>query len=153
MGFIKGFIRQLASILGLIVGLFAAKALYTSVAEKISPLIDGSMTVAHIIAFVAIWVIVPLLFILVASLLTKALEVIHLGWLNRLLGGVLGALKYLLLASLVIGFLEYIDADNSLISRTKKEDSALYYPMQKLSGLFIPAAKKVTQQYINELQI
>ena len=32
VGFMKGFIRQLASILGLIVGLLAAKALYTTLA-------------------------------------------------------------------------------------------------------------------------
>ena len=37
VGFMKGFIRQLASILGLIVGLLAAKALYTSLAVKLCP--------------------------------------------------------------------------------------------------------------------
>ena len=153
MGFSKGFLRQLASILGLIIGLFAAKALYASLAEKISPLIDGAMTAAHIISFVAIWILVPLLFVFIASLLTKALEVIHLGWLNRILGAVLGAVKYLLFASIVIVLIEYIDQDNSLIDKTKKENSVLYYPMQKVAELFLPAAKNVTQQYINELQI
>ena len=153
LGFTKGFLRQLASILGLIVGLFVAKALYATVAVKILPLVDGAMTAAHIISFIAIWLIVPLLFVFAASLVTKALEIIHLGWLNRIMGAILGAAKYLLLASLIIGFIESFDSDNSLISQTKKEDSVLYYPMQKLSEFFIPAAKKVTQQYINEFQI
>ena len=44
------------------------------------------MTFAQILAFVVIWVVVPLLFLLVASLLTKAMEAISLGWLNRWLG-------------------------------------------------------------------
>ncbi len=152
-GFSKGAIRQLASILGLIVGLFAAKTLYASVAEKISPLVDGSMTTAHIISFAAIWIIVPLLFIFVASLVTKAMEVIHLGWLNRLIGALLGGLKYLLLASIVLVLIEYIDPDNTLIDKTKKESSVLYYPMQKVAVIFFPAAKKVTQQYINEFHL
>lgn len=148
LGFMKGFIRQLASILGLIVGLLAAKALYTSLAEKLCPTITDSMTVAQILAFVIIWIAVPLIFTLVASLLTKAMEAVSLGWLNRFLGSGLGALKFLLLASLVVCVIEFIDPDNTLINQTKKEESVLYYPMGKFAGIFFPVAKEVTQQYI-----
>ena len=49
VGFMKGFIRQLASILGLIVGLLAAKALYTTLAEKLCPTVTDSMTVAQVL--------------------------------------------------------------------------------------------------------
>ena len=34
-------------------------------------------------AFILIWIAVPLGFAFVASLLTKALDAVHLGWLNR----------------------------------------------------------------------
>ena len=144
VGFMKGFIRQLASI----VGLLAAKALYASLAEKLCPTITDSMTVAQILAFVIIWIAVPLTFTLVASLLTKAMEAVSLGWLNRWLGSGLGALKFLLLTSLIICVIEFIDADHTLISKTKKEESVLYYPMEKFAGIFFPVAKEVTQQYI-----
>ena len=148
IGFIKGFIRQLASILGLIVGLLAAKALYVSVAERVFSKITDSMTFAQILAFVVIWVVVPLLFLLVASLLTKAMEAISLGWLNRWLGAGLGALKFLLLVSLLICVVEFIDSDNTMIDRTMKEESVLYYPIESFAGMFFPAAKEVTEQYI-----
>ena len=148
IGFMKGFIRQLASILGLIVGLLAAKALYTSLAVKLCPTVTDSMTVAQILAFVIIWIAVPLIFTLVASVLTKAMEAVSLGWLNRLLGAGLGALKYLLLVSLVVCVIQFIDTDSQLISQTKKEESLLYYPIERFAGMFFPAAKEVTQQYI-----
>ena len=45
VGFVKGFIRQLASILGLIVGLMAAKALYASLAEKLCPTVTDCRTI------------------------------------------------------------------------------------------------------------
>ena len=144
----KGFIRQLASILGVIVGLLAAKALYTSLAVKLCPTVTDSMTVAQILAFVIIWIAVPLIFTLVASVLTKAMGAVSLGWLNRLLGAGLGALKYLLLVSLVVCVIQFIDTDSQLISQTKKEESLLYYPMERFAGMFFPAAKEVTQQYI-----
>ena len=120
VGFMKGFIRQLASILGLIVGLLAAKALYTTLAEKLCPTVTDSMTVAQVLAFIIIWIAVPLIFLLVASLLTKAMKAVSLDWLNRWLGCVLGALKFLLLTSLVICLIEFMDGDNKLISATKK---------------------------------
>lgn len=148
MGFMRGFIRQLASILGLIVGLLAAKALYAPLAAKLCPAVTDSMTVAQILAFILIWLAVPLIFALVASVLTKAMEAVSLGCINRWLGSGLGALKYMLLASLVICVIEFIDADNQLINETKKNDSLLYYPMKTFAGIFVPAAKEVTQQYI-----
>ena len=150
VGFVKGFIRQLDSILVLIVGLLAAKALYASLAEKLCPTVTDSMTVAQVLAFIMIWIAVPLIFVLIASLLTKAMQAISLNWLNRWLGSGLGALKFLLLTSVVIGAIEFVDSDNKLISATKKEESLLYYPMETFAGIFFPAAKNMTQQYILE---
>lgn len=130
-GFMKGFIRQLASILGLVVGLLAAKALYVSLAETLCPVVTDSMTVAQVLSFIMIWIAIPLIFTVVASVLTKAMEVISLGWLNRLLGAGLGALKFLLLAILLVCVIEFIDSDNRLIDETKKDASLLYYPIQQ----------------------
>ena len=115
VGFMKGFLRQLAGLLGLIVGLLAAKALYATVAERVFLSITDSLTVAQGIAFVTIWLAVPVGFLLLAMLLTKAMEAVALGWVNRLLGALLGAFKTILLLSLFITVVEYIDADNSLI--------------------------------------
>lgn len=150
MGLMKGFIRQLASIMGLVVGLLAAKALYASLATKLCPLLTDSMDFARILAFVLIWLVVPLGFMVLAWLLTKAIEAVSLGWLNRWLGCGLGMMKALLLASLVISVIEFIDSDNKLICSTKKEVSVLYYPMQSFAGIFVPSAKNITQQYILE---
>lgn len=148
MGLFKGFIRQLATIVGLVVGLIAAKALYVSLAEKLCPALTESMTVAQVISFVMIWIAVPVVFTIVASLFSKAMDAISLGWLNRLLGMGIGALKYLILVGLVINVLDFVDSDNHLINETKKEESVLYTPVKDFVGLFFPAVKKVTQQYI-----
>lgn len=148
VGLFKGFIRQLATIAGLIVGLIAAKALYMSLAEKLCPMVTDSMTVAQIISFILIWLAVPLAFTLVAMLFSKAMDAISLGWINRLLGMVLGALKYIILIGLFMNVLEFVDPDNRLISKTIKQESVLYYPMKDFVGMFFPAVQKVTQQYI-----
>ena len=147
-GFMKGFIRQLASILGLVVGLLAAKALYASLANQLCPVVTDSMTVAQILSFIIIWIAVPLIFTILASVLTKALNVVSLGGVNRLLGAGLGGIKYLLLVSLLVCVIEFIDSDSHLINKTKKDSSLLYYPVETFAGVFFPVAKEVTQKYI-----
>lgn len=148
-GFLRGFIHQLATIAGLAVGFFAARALYLVAAEKMALYItDASLTVLQIIAFIGIWVIVPLLFTLAASLLTHAVDLLSLGAFNRILGIVLGAAKWVLIVGLLINVLDYVDADNSLIGKTKKEESTLYYPIKNIISSFFPVAKDITNKYI-----
>ena len=36
-----------------------------------------------------------------------------------------------------------------IISKTKKKESVLYYPMEEFAGIFFPAAKAVTEQIVN----
>lgn len=146
LGFMKGFLKQLAGLLGLVAGLLLAKALYATVAERVFLPLTDSLTVAQVIAFIVIWLAVPLVFLMVASLLTKAMEAVALGGVNRLLGALLGALKYALLVSLLICVVEYIDADHTLLKKTKKQESVLYYPMEKFAGMFLPAAREVAEE-------
>ena len=147
-GFMKGFINQLAAIAGFIVGLIAAKMLHASLAEKLCPTLTESMTLAQIISFMAIWIVVPVLFGMVGMFLTKTMDVILLGWVNKSLGAALGLLKNLILLMLLISILEFIDTSNHLISQTKKAESVLYYPIRNVAGVFFPVAKQVSQQYI-----
>lgn len=147
-GLMKGFVKQLASIVGLIAGLLVARALFASVAEKLAPVLGTSTVIAQILAFVLIWVAVSLGFVLVASFLTKALDAVRLGWLNRWLGSGLGALKYMILIGLAIHVLEYIDPKDEMIDATKKQESVLYYSIRDLSGIFFPVFKNVTEQLI-----
>ena len=146
-GFWKGFIKQLASLLGLVVGLLAAKALYASLAEKLYTTVTDSMSVAQGLAFVLIWLAVPIGFAIVASLLTKAMEAVALGGINRLLGAGLGLLKCALLVSLLIGIVEFVDSDHKLIEKKEKKASVLYEPMKSCAEIFVPVAKSAWEDF------
>lgn len=151
LGFLKGALKQLAGLLGLVVGLLAAKALYASVAESVFSRVTDNLTVAQVLSFVAIWVAVPLLFWLVASVLTKMMEAVSLGWMNRLLGAALGGLVHALVLSLLVCVLEVVDADNLLLGRDAKRQSVLYDRLKPLAGLFLPAAQEFTKQIYKEI--
>ena len=148
LGFMKGFIKQIGTLVGWIIGLIAANRLYHVLAVKIAPVMNDSMSAAQVLAFILIWLAVPLIFAILTSLLTKLVETISLGGFNRLLGAAVGIIKVLLICSLLIGLVEYFDKDNKLIPKTTKSESVLYYPMNEFTGIFLPAAKEMTEQYI-----
>ena len=143
-GLMKGSIKQLAAIVGFVAGLLLARALFATVAEQLAPALRTSITVAQILSFVLIWVAIPIGCSLVASLLTKALNIINLGWLNRLTGAMLGALKFMLLVGIGIYVLEYIDPKSEMVSETTKNSSLLYTPMKELVDQCLPVIKNVT---------
>ena len=146
-GFRKGFIRQLATLTGLVVGLLAAKALYGVVGDKLTGTVTNDPSMAHLFAFILIWIVVPIMFTLVASVITKALEIISLGWLNRILGAALGAVKWVLFISVFICVLNYIDAEGKIVSKELRDQSMLYKPVGELAGLFMP----VVQDFANDI--
>ena len=146
LGFAKGALRQIATLVGLVAGLLLARALYLTVGERMAVEFGTSATVAQIIAFFLIWILVPIALLWVASLLTRVLEVVHLGILNRLAGAVLGGVKYALLASLVIQLIEFIDPKDQLLSQDLKKTSVLYYQMEEVGNFFVPTIKNMTKE-------
>ena len=59
-GFMKGFFKQLAAVVGLIAGLLVARALFASLGEQLAVAVGTSVRFGQILAFLLIGLIVPL---------------------------------------------------------------------------------------------
>jgi membrane protein required for colicin V production len=150
IGFKKGLVWQVITIAGLVLGFIVAKYLYVYVAEKYISPVTNSFTVAQIIAFVGIWILIPLVFSLAGVLLTKAVDVVSLGCFNRLLGAAFGAVKYVFLIGMLICVLDYFDIRHHVLSREKKEASLFYYPLKAFAGKVFPVIIGVKEKDIRE---
>lgn len=144
IGFWKGAIRQLASIVGLLAGLLLARSLFVALGDRLHETLDTSLTVARVLAFALIGLGVPLCCLMLGALLTRLVEGLRLGFVNRCLGAGLGAVKCMLLLSIAIHFMIFTESEDYLIGRTTKEQSLLYIPLKDLSGFFYPAMKNMT---------
>lgn len=151
IGFIGGLrdgaVKQVAGLAGLIGGLFIGRAFYMPVGEWLIAAFGMSAEVAYITAFILILIVVPLLFSLVGWLVSEILHVICLGWVNRLLGGAVGVLKYALFVGIIITGIEFFDKDDALISASNKEASVLYYPIHQATGIFFDGIKQEFQAF------
>ncbi len=147
-GLAKGFIKQACTLIGLVAGLLVARALYVMVGEQLAPHIGTSVSVAQIISFIIIWAIIPALLMLAGAALTRALEIVHLGAINRLFGGIAGMALHLLFLGILIKVVEYIDPEEQMLPAQAKEASVFYHPVKETAGMFFPAIKEVTEQLI-----
>ena len=123
-GWKRGLIFEIATLLGIIAGCWAAIHLSTWVAESLHLEGEGSILVAFFITFVGA--------IVAAYFLGKAIEglfkMVKAEFLNKLLGAVVGMLKCLIVISILLNFILLIDHNNVLITPKLQEDSVLYKP-------------------------
>jgi len=92
-GFMKGLIRELCTLLGLVAGGWGAFRYYPSVAAFFDPLIHLPRGVALSLAFIFVFFVIGLLFYLLGHLLTVVMKIMLLGGINRVGGVLFGLLE------------------------------------------------------------
>lgn len=125
-GWRNGFLKELISSLGFLAGLLVAALFYSTLGEYLS--VSGSETnmFTSIVAFFILWIIVPIALGFVANILTKALEGMHLGLPNSLLGAAVSFVKYLVLMSCVFNVMSALH----IMDARKADGSRLFHPVE-----------------------
>jgi membrane protein required for colicin V production len=126
-----GCIKQLASILALIVGFVAAGRLCEDFYQAILPFIS-SPNIAFLVSYLTLFVIIYLGIILLGMGLKKVIDIALLGWFDRALGGLIGAAKALFVASLVFMALSSILSGSNNFLR-----KSFSYPYLSFSSEYI----------------
>src|SRR5689334_5891505 len=101
LGIYWGFIRQVLSVVGLVAGLVLASRYGDRVADWLSSFISSD-TVVQALGFLIVLIAVSALVSLLATLLRRFVGLLFLGWLDHLIGGVLGVLQGVLLSTVIL---------------------------------------------------
>jgi membrane protein required for colicin V production len=101
IGIKRGFVKELSVIVGLILGFYIASQ-KSILLEKYIFKSSPPSTSHHIICFLIILVIVFFLVFLLGLLLQKLVQLIMLGWLDKILGGVFGIVKGAIIVWLIL---------------------------------------------------
>ena len=146
LGFINGLraglVNQVIGLAGLIGGLLVGRMFYMTVGGWLVDTFGLSPQVAHVVAFILILILVPLLFNMVGWLVSRILNAICLGWIDSLLGGAVGALKCALFVGIVITGIEFFDKSDIVVSESHKDASVMYHPIHKATGIFFGHIKQ-----------
>lgn len=124
-GWRNGFLKEVISSVGFLVGLLVAAFFYSSLGEYLT--VDGSESnmVTSILAFFILWILVPIVLGFAANILTQALKGMQLGLPNSLLGMAVSFVKFLILISCVLNVM----AGLRILDARKTESSVLYRPV------------------------
>ncbi len=136
-GYVSGFFRQVVSIVGFLAGLLVAFMLYATLGDWLAPYVGGSLQTGRALAFILLWVGVPVGLSLLAFVLTKAAEGVCLGGLNRLGGALLCCLKYMVFLSCVLNVADRV----RLIPLSMEQRSHLYGPVKTVSAMLFETCK------------
>lgn len=106
-GFIKGLIHEVVSLVAVILAIFLAFQYSGDVATWLSEYVPTDQEfVLTILAYIAIFGAVMIVAFLFSFILTKILQVMALGIINRILGAIFGSLKAVLVLMLLIHLFE-----------------------------------------------
>ena len=101
LGIYWGCIRQVLSVVGLIAGLVLANRLGGRAADAFSSFVTND-ALAQVLGFVFVLLAVSAVVSLLATLLRRFVGLLFLGWLDHLIGGVLGVLQGALVCTVVL---------------------------------------------------
>ena len=137
-GFINGFIKELASLLALILGIWGAIKFSVFTAEKLYDYFDMTGQYVGIIAFLITFVIIVIIIHFIGMLVDKFIEKVSLGFLNSVLGLAFGVFKTALILSVIFLVLNAIDAKHKFLPREQIEQSKFYNPIADIAPALFP---------------
>jgi membrane protein required for colicin V production len=133
MGFRKGLVLELASLVGLILGLYGALKFSHLTGEFLSDKIEISAQWMGFVSFLLTFILIVLGVFLLAKIIDRVLKISALGLINRILGLVFGILKYALIVSMLLYFYEGLNKRFKFNHKKVEEESILYSPLKTLS--------------------
>lgn len=127
-GFSKGLIVEIATLAGLVLGVYASIH-YSGYTENF--LRDFWNITSRYLSYIALgvtFIIVVIAIFLIGKMLTKLVDTISLGLVNKLLGTILGLAKYFIIVCVLLLVADALDDKFHFIGEETKQKSLLFYP-------------------------
>ncbi|MBI4930581.1 MAG: CvpA family protein [Bacteroidetes bacterium] len=137
-GFSKGLIIEAATLIAFGLAVWGAIKFHDFLSMWMKDSLDWTSKYLPLISFAAIFIGVLLIVFGVAKLLERFVKAVSLGFVNKLGGAIFGMLKFGLLMSMIIFFMEAINKTVSFIPDETKNNSLLYPYVQKIAPFVIP---------------
>lgn len=136
IGFKNGLFVEIASIIALIAGIYGAIHFSYLTGEYLAENMNWNEEYMNITSFVITFILIVILIHLSAKLLTKIANFAMLGLLNKIAGGIFGALKIAIIIGALLLFFDSVTQSTHIINEDTKKESKLYEPIKEI-GIFI----------------
>ena len=141
-GLMKGLFVEVASLAALIAGVYGAIHFSYFVGDWLQDSVDWDEKYISLTAFAATFIIIIITISLAGKLLTKIADFAALGLINKVLGGVFGALKIGLILSVIFIFFGKMNDTIPFVEEETLEESILFDPVKKIAPTIFPSIIK-----------
>ncbi|MCK4287637.1 MAG: CvpA family protein [Bacteroidales bacterium] len=137
-GFTKGFIIELTLLVALVLGVFIAINFSYFAADFLTDNTKIAHKYISIIAFVITFIAIVIAAFAVGKLLEKVINLLLLGFINKIAGCLFGILKAAFILSVIIFIINSFDSKQAVITKKIRENSILYKPIASIAPYIIP---------------
>lgn len=141
-GLFKGLFVEVASLVALVLGVYGAIHFSGFAAGFLESKVDWNEKTINIVAFAITFVVIVLTIGLAGKALTKLADFAALGIINKLAGGVFGALKIGLILSVILIVFHKMNNTLPFMEKEDLEESMLYEPVKSLAPMIFPSLIK-----------
>jgi len=145
-GFTKGLIIEIASIVALLLGIYAAFHFSVFASTILQNNLGIKSSYLPVISFIVTFLVVIILVFVLAKLLEGLVNLVMLGIVNKVAGAIFGIIKAFIIVSVLIFALNIANGKSQLVSEQAKAGSLLYKPLLA-TGRFIMQWANVNQLY------
>lgn len=144
-GFTRGLVIELASLAGLILGIYAAYHFSAIAMPFISKIVHAEPAYQRMAAFAVTFLVVLIAVHLIGKLIEKIVDLVALGFANKLAGLAFGILKGALVISVIL-FVINTFASSWIPKSNDTKESLLYNPVASLAPFLIGNIKQFKPQ-------
>jgi membrane protein required for colicin V production len=140
-GLFAGFIKQVVSFLALILAIFFAGQLalfLRTSSQHVDAFSSMNQALLSAICYILAFALIIILIVLLGRIINIAIKMTPAKWLNILLGGLFGALIWIVSLSIAFNLLYVFDFQSQIIKKETQEKSILYENVKSVVPTIYP---------------
>jgi membrane protein required for colicin V production len=141
-GVMKGLFVEVASLAALIGGVYGAIHFSYFIGDFLKEAVSWDQEYVSLAAFAGTFITIIVTIALLGKMLTKLADFAALGIINKILGGVFGAIKIGLILSVVFIFFGKMNDTIPFVKKETLDESILYAPVRKIAPTIFPSIIK-----------
>lgn len=139
----KGFTEQVIALVSIIAGTWAAFKFTKMTCAMLMPYLHISEQVLNVIVFILMILAVIIVLHLAGRLIKSSIQLVMLGWLDRLLGAVFSLIKAALVIGILIILFNTLNTTFNIVPESYFNDSVLYGPLKRTAYGIFPYFKEL----------
>lgn len=144
-GLKNGFFVEIASLIALIAGIFGAIHFSYIAGDYLHEHMQWDERYINLAAFIITFIAIVVLVHVAGKFLTRIADFAMLGLLNKIAGGLFGALKVAIILGALLIFFERVNSSVGLIKNETMESSVLYEPVKEIGAFVFNAVLKESE--------